>query len=178
MTETWKIIESFPKYEVSTWGKVRIIANERNVHTTYAGRQLTPLITEKGYLRVAIYDSKYQRSKFKRISRLVAETFLGPCPEGLEVNHKDGDKKNNRIDNLEYVSHMTNMQHCEAKGLRKPFHGIRWKTNKVSMQTAQVFSMLSEQGMSQRAIAKRFGLSQHTVNVNIHNIRNLSAQAA
>lgn len=48
---------------------------------------------------------------------LVAHAFLGPCPPDHEVNHKDGDKANNRWDNLEYLTHAENMQHAVRIGL-------------------------------------------------------------
>ena len=49
--------------------------------------------------------------------KLVTRAFLGECPDGMEVNHIDGDKTNNRLDNLEYVTHSRNMVHAFESGL-------------------------------------------------------------
>lgn len=49
------------------------------------------------------------------IHKIVAETFLGPVPDGLEIDHRDGDKSNNNVTNLEYVTHAENMRRRYAR---------------------------------------------------------------
>lgn len=51
------------------------------------------------------------------VHRLVALTFLGPRPEGYEINHKDGFKLNNRANNLEYITYLDNLEHAWDNGL-------------------------------------------------------------
>ena len=53
----------------------------------------------------------------RSVHRLVAEAFIGPCPEGLEVNHKNGQKQDNRPENLEYVTTAENLSHARTTGL-------------------------------------------------------------
>lgn len=66
-----------------------------------------------GYCQVAVgYPQKMQL-----IHVLVTVAFLGDCPNGKEVNHKNGDKSDNRLTNLEYVTHSENMKHAFASGL-------------------------------------------------------------
>ena len=71
-----------------------------DVFSMHGGRCLKPCIDKKGYCIVDIYENGAR--KHKRVHRLVAETFV-PNPLNLkQVNHKDGDKKNNNVDNLEW----------------------------------------------------------------------------
>lgn len=66
---------------------------------------------DKGYLKVNIYG------KPKSVHRLVAECAFGPCPTGLVVNHKDGNKLNNNPENLEYCTIGENIRHAINLGL-------------------------------------------------------------
>jgi len=68
-----------------------------------------------GYLRVGLRGAGRQTTVL--VHRLVAEAFLGHCPTKLEVNHKNGHKRDNRRENLEYATHQENMAHAAALGL-------------------------------------------------------------
>lgn len=96
--EIWKPIEEYEGYEVSSYGRVR---SKRKI--------LKPQLTEKGYLRHTI------QNKSNKVHRLVAQAFL-PNPNNYpEVNHKDENKQNNRVDNLEWCSHSQNLLHSRGK---------------------------------------------------------------
>ncbi len=69
-----------------------------------------------GYRSVNLYIAP-KKAKTWLVHRLVAHVFLGPCPEGIQVNHKDGNKFNNHIDNLEYVNQSQNIIHAKTTGL-------------------------------------------------------------
>ena len=56
------------------------------------------------------------------IHRLVLETFIGPCPPGMEANHKDGNKYNSDVDNLEWVTRSENRKHAFRVGLQSSRH--------------------------------------------------------
>ena len=99
-------IEGFEEYEVDADGNV-----SRN------GYKLKPQLNSNGYYR--IYLSKNGKVTKKYIHRLVAKMFI-PNPNDLpQVNHKDGNKLNNRAENLEWVTPKENIQHAFKKGLSK-----------------------------------------------------------
>lgn len=99
-------------YEVSSMGNVRRKTPGRR---TWPGRLMKRTVAGAGYWMVnPTVNGKNQPTL---VHRLVACAFLGPCPEGYEVNHKDGDKLNARLDNLEYVTHAENMAHSTKSGM-------------------------------------------------------------
>ena len=103
-----KKIPNYPRYEVTDAGEVI------NIET---GNALKPLIKRTGYAEVQLYNA--EGSKCVLIHRIVAEAFCDN-PEGkTEVNHKDGNKKNNRADNLEWVTRSENLKHAFDLGLRQ-----------------------------------------------------------
>jgi hypothetical protein len=69
----------------------------------------------RGYLHVVLYSRgvMYQHA----VHRLVTAAFIGPCPPGQQVNHRDGHKLNNALTNLEYVTPKENVRHGRALGL-------------------------------------------------------------
>lgn len=114
--EQWKdVVEYEGLYEVSTEGRVR---NKRTL------RMMTPCNNGNGYMMVNL--SKNGKAKLRYIHRLVGMAFI-PNPENKpEINHKDEDKANNRLENLEWMTHLENMRHgtgmarSQAKQRRKP----------------------------------------------------------
>lgn len=100
----WKPIQGFEGlYEVSDGGRVRSLRGKTprilNINKTVAGYPHVGL--------VRLGESSKRRYWFS-VHRLVAAAFIGPCPEGYVVNHKDENKANNVISNLEYVTFREN----------------------------------------------------------------------
>lgn len=122
--EIWKAIEGTDgKYEVSNTGKVR-----SNNYLGHGKQQELKLWDNGGYQRVTLWSGGKKGNRL--IHRLVAETFI-PNPENKpEVNHKDGDKHNNHVDNLEWSTRKENIDHADSTGLRTGSVVALLKSNK------------------------------------------------
>jgi hypothetical protein len=95
------------------------------------------------------------------IHRIVAELFIGPCPPGMEVNHRDGDKQNNRAENLEYVTRKQNMAH--AKDIGHLRNGERLHNAKLNASTVlEIRRIRREQNLAYNKIARMFGVTTVT----------------
>ena len=122
-TEIWKDVIGYEGlYEVSNFGRVRscnrILKNTtNNIWQNFKGRMLKQDIGDRGYYCVRL--CKNNKSKHLYVHRLVLETFI-PNPENKEqVNHIDGNKRNNRVDNLEWCTVSENIQHAYDTGLNE-----------------------------------------------------------
>lgn len=109
---TWKPVVGFTAYEVSDEGDVRRSAPGRR---TFVGKVLKPQLAGSGYRFVCLV--KGGKSSQRYVHRLVAAAFIGEAPADHEVNHRDGDKSNNHLDNLEYVTRSENCRHAVRLGL-------------------------------------------------------------
>lgn len=98
-TEIWKQIDGFPNYYISSEGRVKN-ANDRI---------LKPYVNHKGYLKVGLLQDGIRHKK--RVHRLVAQAFIPNVNNLPEVNHRNLDKQDNRVDNLEWVTDEENRQH-------------------------------------------------------------------
>lgn len=95
--EVWKLISDYPNYSISNLGRVK---------SNVTGRILKSAVGSNGYCTVVLYSNG--RGKSHTIHRLVAKHFLEDYSDTLEVNHKDEDKANNAISNLEMCTRVYN----------------------------------------------------------------------
>ena len=110
MNIIWKQTQ-YKNYEVSNTGVVRNI-NKKN--------PLDPKPGTNGYKKVSIAMGKGQNGITKEVHRIVAETFIPNSQPGLVVDHIDGDKLNNHISNLQWISQKQNMQKSTRKSTNEP----------------------------------------------------------
>lgn len=110
--EEWRAIEGYDGlYEVSNTGKVR-----SNNYLGHGKQKELSQWNNGGYLRVTMRENG--KSIKRLVHRLVAEAFILNPENKPEVNHKDGNKLNNNVDNLEWSTRKENLDHADATGLR------------------------------------------------------------
>lgn len=137
MEEVWKDVKGFEGlYKVSNFGRVKTVAHwyirhysdGREEKVWRPARLRKPQKNIHGYMMITLYKNKVDYHK--QVHRLVAEAFI-PNPNNLEqVNHKNGDKADNRVDNLEWVTRYENAIHAVytlGKVCSKPPKAVRCK---------------------------------------------------
>ena len=146
--EIWKDVKGYEGfYQVSNFGRVKSVA--RMVKSRWATdrpikeRPVREIVDSLGYSRLSL--SKNGIVKAHKIHRLVAEAFL--LGSG-HINHIDGNKQNNRIENLEFCTIKQNNNHAFENGLRP----TKYKQPIVCEQTGEVYQ-------SQAALARSLGIS-------------------
>lgn len=161
--EIWKSIPEYSFYEASTLGRIRSI--DRIVHFNkmnktcvrfYREKILSPGKSTCGYLQVGIYKNTAKKYLTPPIHRLIALTFLGPKPKGLQVAHLNGIKTDNRLENLKWVTAKENQSHKRLHGT----HVMGEENPHSKLKTKDVLEIrkLRKKGVSRIEIAKKYGI--------------------
>lgn len=149
--EIWKDIQGYKnRYQVSNHGKVRSL-KRNNI--------LKPEIKNDGYLRVCLYANG--KKKHKRINRLVARAFIENQNNKSQVNHKDGNKKNNHVSNLEWMTDKENKKHSVKNGLNA--YGERNGKSKLKKDDILKIRKKIKNQESIKLIAIQFNVSITTI---------------
>tara|TARA_R110000772_G_scaffold29709_1_gene74117 strand:- start:749 stop:1297 length:549 start_codon:yes stop_codon:yes gene_type:complete len=124
--EIWVDVKDYENYyQVSNYGNIRskerIVKYSNGVFTRYKGKKRKPSVSE--YRMIAL--SKLGKIKLKKISRLVAIHFIPNIHNKKVVNHIDGNKLNDNINNLEWCTHSENNIHAFDIGLSKSKNKLR-----------------------------------------------------
>lgn len=146
--EEFKPITGYEAYEVSTLGVIKKGNKIMNPPTYSTGYKVQKL-------------SRNGKSKRVMVHRLVAETFI-PKQEGKDVvNHKDGNKQNNAVTNLEWCTLQENCNHATKYGLKSK--GSTHPTSKLKEEDIPSIRLLLEAKVPQRKIAEQYGVCQATI---------------
>lgn len=171
MNEVWKTIPGHPLYQASSLGRIRSVAyigvkhnkTKQSVIYENRGKVLKPYINKKGY---AYNQLGVGRENRKETHYFIVITFLGPRLLGFEVNHKNGIKADNRLENLEWVTRGENIRHAFANNLNHSGskHGIS------KLNEEQVFEIKKTLKTKERRckpfysdIAKKYGVDRKTI---------------
>ncbi len=159
--EKWKDVKHFGMekfYRISTFGRVfsksRVI--ERNGKpAVLKGRMLKIRVPKRNkyYATVGLCRNGVVHSMY--LHRLIAETFIPNPKNKPEVNHKDGNRRNNHVSNLEWITHRGNARHAARLGL--------WAKQKLTHDQVRVIKKRLKQGEVQKVIAKEYGVSENCI---------------
>jgi len=166
MSEKWRQAVNYEGwYDVSDLGRIRRM---KAANGATVGKILTLLANNRGYWYTQL--SKNGKVRKHLIHRLVMEAFVGPCPDKIQVNHKDGDKTNIRLDNLEYMTQSENMVHGRGMGLFTPIRGEdRWNSILTEENVHEIRRLVGKE--TPKAIAARFGVGRGLIYNIIHGKR-------
>ena len=156
VSEVWVAPSGFAgRYEVSSLGRVRSLLSARGTAWKRGPAVLKMRPHDGGYSRVSLCRADYY------VHRLVAEAFIGPCPEGFQCAHLDGDPSNNASDNLRWVTAKENQAHRVLHGtdLSRELHP------RAKLTWPDVAAIRLASGVPQRLMASRYGVSQSCVSL-------------
>jgi len=146
----FKKVPGFEYYWCSEFG---------DIYSTYGNKikKLSAPYDKYGYLRATLCAS--DRRHDLKVHQVVAKTFIGEIPKNMVVNHKDGNRTNNRFENLEYCTPADNERHAR-RVLGKRLLGEKASRSKLSNKEVLMIRKLADKGMNQIEIAKKFNIGQ------------------
>jgi hypothetical protein len=158
--EIWKPVVGFEQlYEVSNFGRIKTLPKKgfKKIVIRKTGTDV-----RNGYVTITLRKNNIPITK--RIHSLVVEAFLNTkTTRKLVCNHKDGNKTNNKLSNLEIITQKENVLHAIAIGKTKiPLKDERYNS-KIKEKDFQLLKDLFKQGLTSKAIAKQFNVCPTTI---------------
>ena len=146
--EVWKDIEGYGGvYQISNFGRIKSFSNRSK------GKELALVRNPSGYMYIHLWING--KCRYFRVHRLLAKAFI-PNPENKpEINHKNGIKDDNKVENLEWCTHKENMEHAFKIGLKSHI-GEKHPCAKLKNSDVQEIRRLLKYGLKQCFIAKMF----------------------
>ena len=152
MEEIWEEIDDEGRYEVSNLGRVMSWRGDTRI--------LKPRLNTKGYWIVDLFINKIRHTRL--IHRLVAEAFIGDVPDGYQVIHKDGNKYNNRPDNLEFATpQQIRYKQLGIKITKQDIEDIRQAYNKGDTSYMKLSKLYNVSHVTISRIVNRKGAYRH-----------------
>lgn len=161
--EIWKPVRRFPRYEVSSLGRVRSWGNHQGGLRSEP-RLLTPTLGRSPkYYSISFYDRHTGRMKTESVHRVVLETFFGEAPRGYQAGHLDGNSHNNTLSNLAWVTPKENAKHRYAHA-RQP-EGEASNFSKATEEKVRAIRQLKQAHpeWNVSALARIFGISRNCI---------------
>lgn len=140
-----------------------IVYEDGSVYSKITKRFLNPTLSPNGYLMYS--------NSLGSVHRLVAKSFISEIPEGMVVNHKDGNKLNNSVDNLEIITHSENVIHAYRNGLIKPMNGEKNHRSKITNEQYVEIAKCFKNYETNEQIAKKYNLHPRYVSLLRHGHR-------
>lgn len=155
--ENWRDIPGYNgRYQASSLGRIKSVGHPRRINNVFI---MKPQPRGAGnYLGVGLFRPELGKQRYVYIHTLIALTFLGSKPDGMQVNHIDLDKHNNAVTNLEYASPRDNTRHALARGVKRSAGKGRCLTPDEVREIRQ-----SGPALNNRQLAERYGVSHETV---------------
>lgn len=168
MGEEWRSIEGYRGiYEVSSMGRVRSLDRVLTNGHHRRGINLKPIPNDEGYLSVVLcWDGDRH---MRKVHSLVCEAFIGPRPEGLVIDHINHKPDDNRVSNLEYVTHAENIRRSFSDGCINRHTGEGNPNAKIGWKDVKEIRRLHKDGAPVPDLASRFSISRSQV----YNVVNL-----
>lgn len=151
--ELWRSVPGYPHYKASSSGRVCSLHG--------AGRIMRQPTSNNGYLIVGLCEDGKRTSML--VHKAVLLAFAGPAPAGTECRHRDGNKLNNAIDNLEWATHAVNMRDKAAHGTELYGSDRPWLTGLSSNDVADIRGRYKPRVVTQRMLAREYGTTQQTI---------------
>jgi hypothetical protein len=160
--ENWKAVVGYEGlYEVSDMGNIRRIGRWTDGRANKVKGIRKPHKKANGYFRINLYRDK--TLKDFAIHRLVLAAFVGPLEFGYEVNHKNGIKNDNRLENLEYLTHSGNKLHSYRVLGAQHFKGSEAPNAKLDEADVLAIRALRKRGWKIARIAMEFGINKSAI---------------
>ncbi len=155
-TVAYQEIPGFPNYRVGNDGSVwsKFAAHHQ---PTFPWRKLKPGLHREGYLLIVLIDPSGRHRSF-RVHRLVLLAFVGPCPDGMEGCHNDGNRVNNKLGNLRWDTRAGNNNDKYAHGTDR--RGEKTPGAKLTSDAIREIRRRRTNGESLKSLANEFGVGK------------------